>query len=593
MQAQNFDTTATTLGWTASSQAFTGPITFTIEWVAEQSGYLEYTFDATAINPADATVKFFGNNIDPAGQNFVGSTISGNFIRYERNQTIKIVVNYTSVGFNIPDILKFGPGGVTGYVNWYANPNAGGYFWLWGDNTDGQLGNNTTISASSPVQSLITGPVWYAASLGGKHAGGITVDGNLWLWGNNSYGQLGNSSVDNQSSPVQTVAGTDLWISLSCGYATTAAIKTDNSLWLWGRNTTGNLGNNTATSVSSPIQTISGGTDWQSVSVGYNHVAAIKTNNTLWLWGLNTSGQLGTNSVISTSSPVQTSLGGSNWVQVSAGQDFTLALKQTGQIYVFGLNSSGQLGSGNYVSTSVPTQITPTANAWFTLKAGSSSSIAIGDYNAPATPSPTPSVTLSPTPTSSTTPTPTETASPTPSGTSSPTPTESASPTPTSTLTPTPSGTSSPTPTETLSPTPSGTSSPTPTESPSPTPTATLTPTPSGTGATPIPTPYVTGGYLYLWGQNAAGQLSQDNTISSSNPLQILGNTSNWTQIAAGTNAGGAIKYDGTLWTWGNNSAGELGIDDTVSRSTAVQIASLTGFWMSLSLGKSTMGGKV
>ena len=96
-----------------------------------------------------------------------------------------------------------------------------------------------------------------------------------------------------------------------------------------------------------------------------------------------------------------------------------------------------------------------------------------------------------------------------------------------------------------------------------------------------------------MWGQNAAGQLSQDNTIYSSNPLQILGNTSNWTQIAAGTNAGGAIKYDGTLWTWGNNSAGELGIDDTVSRSTAVQIASLTGFWMSLSLGQRNMGGIV
>jgi alpha-tubulin suppressor-like RCC1 family protein len=98
-----------------------------------------------------------------------------------------------------------------------------------------------------------------------------------------------------------------------------AAIKTDGTLWLWGCGASGRLGNNSTTDHSSPVQTVSTGTNWKQVSMGYTHSASIKTDGTLWLWGCNVAGNLGNNSTVDQSSPVQTVVSGTNWKQVGAG----------------------------------------------------------------------------------------------------------------------------------------------------------------------------------------------------------------------------------------------------------------------------------
>jgi alpha-tubulin suppressor-like RCC1 family protein len=185
-----------------------------------------------------------------------------------------------------------------------------GQLWGWGNNGFGQLADNTSVNKSSPVQTIAFGTDWSSLFAGFFHVGAIKTDKTLWTWGRNSYGQLGDNTITHRSSPVQTVAGGNNWNVISCGVQNTACIKTDGTLWLWGRNSYGGLGDNTTTNKSSPIQTVAGGSNWISVACGLGHTAAIKADGTLWTWGRNFHGQLGDNTTTNKSSPIQTITGG-------------------------------------------------------------------------------------------------------------------------------------------------------------------------------------------------------------------------------------------------------------------------------------------
>ena len=195
-----------------------------------------------------------------------------------------------------------------------------GTLWLWGSNTYGQLGDNTFTTQSSPVQTVAAGTNWRLVGNGAYHTMAIKTDGTLWLWGRNDNGGLGDNSRTNRSSPVQTVAAGTNWRLVAGGYYHSGAIKTDGTLWLWGRGTSAQLGDNTLVNKSSPVQTVSGGNNWKLISSGgYQIKAGIKTDGTLWNWGDNASGQLGDNSRTNRSSPVQTVAAGTNWKYVACG----------------------------------------------------------------------------------------------------------------------------------------------------------------------------------------------------------------------------------------------------------------------------------
>jgi alpha-tubulin suppressor-like RCC1 family protein len=475
-------------------------------------------------------------------------------------------------------------------------PSTGANLWLWGENNYGQIGDGTTIYRSSPVQTLVVGRVWGKISMGAFHGAGILVDQTLWTWGRNNFGQLGQQTTLNTSSPAQTVTLSSDWYSVAAGYNSTGGIKYNGTLWMWGFNILGTLGDNTVVNRSSPVLTYAGGNNWVSISIGRNHSGGIKSDGTLWMWGGNANGQLGNNSTVSLSSAVQTFVSGTDWASIYCGDNFTIAIKTDGEIWGWGLNSTGQFGNETYISNSVPTQVIGYSSTWTEASAGSGFAGALGNFNPPPTMSPSPSATVTPTPTPPTTLTPTP--SPSPSGTQ-PTMTPTLSPTPsgtepTMTPTPSPSMSPSPTPSASLSPTPTGTEATmTPTPSASVTPSATATPAPSSTGATPTPTPQPTqqGYYLYLWGNNAYGQLSQDNLTNTSFPTQILGNTKLWTGVATGTNIAGATKTDGSLWVWGSNFAGQLANETTVSASSLIQVVTGVSQWVQISAGQNTMGG--
>lgn len=268
--------------------------------------------------------------------------------------------------------------------NFSAAIKTDGTLWTWGGFTYGQLGR-TNVGYQSPASVSGGGTTWSQASCGQFHAAAIKTDGTLWTWGDNRYGQLGAGdwgATSYRNSPITTIAGGTNWKQVSCGDFHTAAIQTDGTLWVWGLGSSSQLGTTTITNYSSPITVSGGGTAWQQVSCGSIHTAAIKTDGTLWVWGYNGYGRLGTNDTITYSSPVSLiSGGGTNWKQVAAGSGHTAAIKTDGTLWTWGYNATGELGVGSISSYSSPVTVIGSVSGWNNIYAGSSCTFAIQDFN--------------------------------------------------------------------------------------------------------------------------------------------------------------------------------------------------------------------
>ena len=250
-----------------------------------------------------------------------------------------------------------------------------GSLWTWGSaGSKGRLGLGNATSYSSPVQvGALTD--WASVSDGVNVSSAVKTDGTLWTWGISSAGVLGNGTASgDKSSPIQVGALTD-WAGVSAGVSHALAIKTDGSIWSWGRGSTGRLGHGDTIYRSSPVQ-IGNLTDWTSVAVGYNHSIALKTNGTLWGWGTNTTnGEVGDGTSVDRSSPVQ--IGSlTDWASISSGNRHNVALKTDGTIWAWGDGQSGQLGQGNIGDRNSPVQI-GSDTSWISIKAGLAHSIAL------------------------------------------------------------------------------------------------------------------------------------------------------------------------------------------------------------------------
>ena len=256
--------------------------------------------------------------------------------------------------------------------------------WAWGSNEVGELGQNAPQNSdrSSPVQ--IPGTTWSKISTAGGAdlAAAIRTDGSLWTWGSNSqYGNLGHNEGGwnaRYSSPTQ-VPGT--WSSIDIADYCTIGLKTNGELYTWGRNYKGALGHNQnqgstpgTNSKSSPVQ-VAG--DWTGSKIfGAYNGGAVKSDGTLWIWGQNDFGNLGQNAPTNShrSSPVQ--IPGTTWSRVSLRKDMAAGLKTDNTLWVWGRNNDGSLGinkSGDdRAGMSSPTQLPGTT--WVAVKTG-------GDFN--------------------------------------------------------------------------------------------------------------------------------------------------------------------------------------------------------------------
>jgi alpha-tubulin suppressor-like RCC1 family protein len=343
--------------------------------------------------------------------------------------------------------------------------------WSWGDNAYGRLGHNqaeaTVDSLSSPVQ--IPGTNWKSGWQHGNpnatyNTGAVKTDGTLWMWGLNEQGQLGQNDTVKVSSPTQ-IPGTT-WSLVSSATYTSGAIKTDGTLWMWGRNTFGQIGDNTqgsgsATAKSSPVQIP--GTTWRSINIGHYTTTATKTDNTLWIWGRGESGVTGQNQPTNTnySSPVQ--IPGTTWkssIQISDTN--SAAIKTDGTLWTWGGNDSGVLGINNNTKYSSPVQVPGTT--WAAISGGMQWVLATK-----------------------------------------------------------------------------------------------------------------TDGTLWGWGEGGNGELAQNNELKYSSPVQVPGTWgTNELHIFAGRGSAHAIKADGTLWSWGYNASGGLGQNNLTRYSSPVQVGSNT-----------------
>lgn len=345
--------------------------------------------------------------------------------------------------------------------------------------------NNFGNGLYSNELGLATSGNWFIVAAGGSHTMHLKADGTLWTWGLNAKGQLGLNDITERLTPTQVgnqsnwIGADSDWFRIAGGGGYTTCIKTDRTLWAWGVNGMGQLGLNDTISRTTPAN-VGNDSDWSRVAAGRNtsiqapsHTIGLKTDRTLWAWGYNNSGQLGLGDTTPTSRTTPTKLNNdTDWVAIAGGDYHTISLKSNGKLWAWGDNSSGQLGlSDTVVDCWTPTQV-GTESDWNAIAAGSAHTISLK-----------------------------------------------------------------------------------------------------------------TDRTLWTWGDNGFGQLGlSDTMVNSWIPIQV-GTESDWLTIAAGTSHTMSLKTNRTLWTWGYNNYGQLGLGDTLDRWTPVQVG-YDSDWLIIAAGR-------
>lgn len=330
------------------------------------------------------------------------------------SHTMTIRADATAWGWGSGDFGKLGnnntfgnctrsPGCVVGGFSDWQQVSAGGAHtfglrsngsvWTWGLNNCGQLGNNSTFNAGSPVSVVGGFTDWCQVSAGwgdgdaGARPFGLAVrtNGTAWGWGSNSYGQLGSYAGVNLSSPVSVVGGFTDWCQVKAGSCFSLGLRTNGTAWGWGRGNNGQLGDRNATSRSSPVSVVGGFTDWCELSTGYFSSAGLRTNGTAWTWGSNGSGQLGNDgsAAVNQSSPVSVVGGFTTWCDISVGGQHVLATRTDSSLWAWGYNGQGQIGDNSVSNRSSPVSVAGGLSGWTQASAGRKHSSATGKFATP------------------------------------------------------------------------------------------------------------------------------------------------------------------------------------------------------------------
>ena len=460
--------------------------------------------------------------------------------------------------------------------------NSDNKLYTWGDNGVGQLGNGFTTRMSTPIEP--TDKTWKSVSIDGASLA-VATDGTLWAWGLNNNGQLGLGDTAHRSSPVQVGALTN-WKSV-CVSNTNAsfAIKTDGTAWSWGADSYGNRGvGYVISNASSPVQ-IGTDTNWKDVYASSFNTFLVKNDNSVWVCGSGYNGDLGIGDIIHRSFPTQnTQL--TSWATFSSGV-VKFIIKTDGSLWGWGSNSVGQLGLSDTGYRTVPTRV-GSLNDWKSIAAGPQSSAAIktngtlwtwGYYMYSQLGE---------------------------GGSTRSSPVQVGSATNWSTVFGGSGYTYGALKTDgtlwswgynnngQLGTGSSASEVGTITEIKYTWGDMTKTASPIQVGALTdwaiisASTSYVAAvknnGTLWAWGLNTEGQLGLGDTAHRSSPVQV-GALTNWQIIKTGHNHTASIKTDGTLWIWGGNSTGAIGVGDITHRSSPIQVGSLTT-WSDVSCGR-------
>lgn len=267
----------------------------------------------------------------------------------------------------------------------FPQMSAGGFFSLaldsdgslysWGQNSEGQLGDGTATDRDTPVEVVVAGKTFSDISAGWEFSLALTTDGSLYSWGRNPRGQLGDGTEVDENVPVQVSDVGKSFSTMSAGFSHSLAITTDGDLYAWGNNSSGQLGDGTTKDRSSPVLVSELG--FSAVSAGGRHSLALSSDGSLYAWGLNGLGQLGDGSTTRREVPVEIVVAGKTFSAIAAGRDHSLAIATDGSIYAWGNNSNGQLGDGSTTRRIVPVEIVVEDRTFSAIAAGEYHSLAI------------------------------------------------------------------------------------------------------------------------------------------------------------------------------------------------------------------------
>ncbi|MBM7567833.1 InlB B-repeat-containing protein [Paenibacillus sacheonensis] len=228
-----------------------------------------------------------------------------------------------------------------------------GTLWAWGLNENGQLGDGTLENRAAPVQVKgISGVTAISTGLG-YHVLALKNDGTVWAWGRNDNGELGDGTTTQRQLPVQVAGLTNVVALVNAGYHS-LALKSDGTVWAWGRNSYGESGGGVSADRTVPYQVAIDGV--KAIAAGDHHSMAVKDDGTVWTWGRNTYGTLGDGTAVNRVSPVQ-AVGIDHVKSVAGGTHFSYALKDDGTVWSWGINNYGQLGDGTTSTRLSPVQV--------------------------------------------------------------------------------------------------------------------------------------------------------------------------------------------------------------------------------------------
>ena len=353
-------------------------------------------------------------------------------------------------------------------------------------------------------------PKWVTASAGVGHALAINEKGELYAWGRNSHGQLGDGTATNRNIPTKIGSAVN-WKLVDAGRDHSLAVKNNGELYAWGKNNNGVLGDGTRNDRNTPTR-IGTSSDWVQVSTAgsnlYGHSLAVNTKGELYAWGKNDYGQLGVGDNTTTKlSPTRVGTA-VNWARAAAGNQYSLAVNTSGELYAWGRNSYGQLGDGTTIDRNTPTKIGSAAD-WSRIQAGFSHSLALNTkgelyawgYNSYGQLGNGENKNHS---------------SPQKIGADADWVRIDA----------------------------------------------------EGWRSSALKS----SGELYTWGSNSSGQLGDGTNTNRNTPTKV-GTADNWSEAYAGAYHSAAVNSKGELYTWGNSSNGKLGDGSTANRSSPVKIA--------------------
>ena len=250
----------------------------------------------------------------------------------------------------------------------------GGRYWAWGRNSYGAIGDGSLLDRPLPVSIAIDNVA--ALEAGNSASMALKTDGTVVSWGYNGSGWLGDGSTTDRwvPGPVPGLSGIR---KLSFKYGHALALAGDGTVWAWGSNYEGQLGDGSLTSSSVPIRvaSLAGGSPVVNVVAGVNHSLALRADGTVWAWGSNATGKLG-NSANAQSLTAQAVVRLSNVDAIAVGHDHSLALRNDGTVWVWGDGMFGQFGTGNRSQSSIPAQV-PSLSDIHAIAAGKFFSLAI------------------------------------------------------------------------------------------------------------------------------------------------------------------------------------------------------------------------